>query len=277
MAGLRIWRWSAMRARTACEPRSLTPRVPGDVSPRNDTRRSRRLREIWVPAGFSLLNHGRRSRRLTSSVPWTSSTGTRDFRSRTPRVPGDVSPRNDTRRGRRLTSSVPHAEACGHPWFERPHCGATISANKKARARRKATTGFLRAERVGFEPTSRMNPLLVFETSSFNRSDTSPGELNPCGRAGSGSISKTSRAVHPPVGVRSEGSGGSVHSVLIATLTAFPGVRPPPPAARDRWSAAQPQPRSSRPRSPCGRPSIRPARASRAARRPLARSRTRWA
>jgi len=28
---------------------------------------------------------------------------------------------------------------------------------------------------VGFEPTSRMNPLLVFETSSFNRSDTSPG------------------------------------------------------------------------------------------------------
>ena len=34
---------------------------------------------------------------------------------------------------------------------------------------------FVEAERVGFEPTSRMNPLLVFETSSFNRSDTSPG------------------------------------------------------------------------------------------------------
>jgi hypothetical protein len=31
------------------------------------------------------------------------------------------------------------------------------------------------AERVGFEPTSRTSPLLVFETSSFNRSDTSPG------------------------------------------------------------------------------------------------------
>jgi hypothetical protein len=44
----------------------------------------------------------RRSRRLTSPVPWTSSKGTRDFRSLTPRVPGDVIPRNDTRRSRRL-------------------------------------------------------------------------------------------------------------------------------------------------------------------------------
>ena len=78
----------------------------------------------------------------------------------------------------------------------------------------KATTGFLRAERVGFEPTSRMNPLLVFETSSFNRSDTSPGELNPCGRAGSGSIAKTRRAVHPLADTRSKGSGGGVHACL---------------------------------------------------------------
>ena len=34
--------------------------------------------------------------------------------------------------------------------------------------------GFKETERVRFELTSRTSPLLVFETSSFNRSDTSP-------------------------------------------------------------------------------------------------------
>jgi hypothetical protein len=32
------------------------------------------------------------------------------------------------------------------------------------------------AERVGFEPTESFTPSLVFETSSINRSDTSPGK-----------------------------------------------------------------------------------------------------
>ncbi|MEY2715556.1 MAG: hypothetical protein RIT24_1899, partial [Planctomycetota bacterium] len=56
---------------------------------------------------------------------------------------------------------------------------------------------FVEAERVGFEPTSRMNPLLVFETSSFNRSDTSPGtEPVLDGLSGVGSIVQIGTLVH---------------------------------------------------------------------------------
>ena len=52
---------------------------------------------------------------------------------------------------------------------------ATLSVNNRAVLDLiRATTARLLTERVGFEPTSRINPLLVFETRSFNHSDTSP-------------------------------------------------------------------------------------------------------
>jgi hypothetical protein len=38
----------------------------------------------------------------------------------------------------------------------------------------KTLPGFKMAERVGFEPTKDYSPLLVFKTSAFNHSATSP-------------------------------------------------------------------------------------------------------
>ena len=56
----------------------------------------------------------------------------------------------------------------------RRSAGAALSA--KRREPRRGSRLASEAERVGFEPTVRTSPTLVFETSPFNRSGTSPAK-----------------------------------------------------------------------------------------------------
>jgi hypothetical protein len=59
---------------------------------------------------------------------------------------------------------------CADAWLEQGSNAHTLSQKRKAP---KGAFVFL-AERVGFEPTKGYKPLLVFKTSAFDHSATSP-------------------------------------------------------------------------------------------------------
>ena len=64
-----------------------------------------------------------------------------------------------------IEAALPHA---------RTNPGSNLSHQKKRNSHAKRMTASLLAEREGFEPSVRGNRTLVFETSQFNHSCTSP-------------------------------------------------------------------------------------------------------
>jgi hypothetical protein len=56
------------------------------------------------------------------------------------------------------------------------------------------------AERVGFEPTKGYKPLLVFKTSAFNRSATSPSSR----MSATAHFARSKQQIQPDIGINSE-------------------------------------------------------------------------